>query len=150
MNTKTDFEGSEAGLEAGFGPASTFTHPDEVLQSDLSMAIKRAILASWASDAHAVAGAPAMRQLDSDAIVEVDAVLAALRSLDTYSAQFRKKGAERGKVQRPRGTRWLHALVRTRHDDDDDPPPCPAAAVPLSATLEVRHKRGTEWVPAAA
>ena len=45
------------------GLTMTFTHPDDVVLSRvLSDADKRAVLATWASDAHAVPNMPAMRQ----------------------------------------------------------------------------------------
>lgn len=64
-------------------PSYFFIHPDEVL-ADPSLwdEEKRALLAAWASDAHAVEGRPTLRQLDSGAIVPVSEILAALRSLD--------------------------------------------------------------------
>ena len=49
------------------GPAS-FHHPSEVLANpDLTVAERRAILASWASDARAVEDAPQLRQLEARA-----------------------------------------------------------------------------------
>ncbi len=110
----------------------TFTHPDDVLHSlTLTTDDKRAILAAWASDAHAVPDLPAMRQLDSGAIVPVDILLEALRSLD---APVGPKRSARAPVARPLlslAARWRRSLPRREQDDDDDPPPCPArAAVP--------------------
>jgi hypothetical protein len=64
-------------------PAAAFSHPDEVLShSGLTVAEKRAILASWASDAHAVEDMPWLRQLECGARVSLSEVLSALRSLD--------------------------------------------------------------------
>jgi hypothetical protein len=65
-------------------PPAVFSHPREVLEaSDLSAEAKREILASWVSDACAVEGAPAWRQLPgSSALVAVDDILAALQALD--------------------------------------------------------------------
>ena len=64
-------------------PSYFFTHPDEVLACpSLSNAERRARLAAWASDAHAVEGRPTLRQLESGAVVAVADILAALRSLD--------------------------------------------------------------------
>ena len=62
---------------------ATLSHPDEVLwHPELTSVEKREILAAWASDANAVPDAPGLRQLDSGAVVSVDAVLEALRTLD--------------------------------------------------------------------
>jgi hypothetical protein len=65
-------------------PARAFAHPcDVVTDPDLSLNEKRAILASWASDACAVEAAPALRcPPGSRQPVPVDDVLEALRSLD--------------------------------------------------------------------
>ena len=64
-----------------------FFHPREVLEHPrLSPADKRALLAGWASDACAVEGRPAWRQLpDTGAVVAVDEIHAALRELDRKS-----------------------------------------------------------------
>lgn len=61
-----------------------FTHPREVLSSSaLQASEKRALLAAWASDACALEGRPAWRQLPgSGAAVTVDDVLDALQALD--------------------------------------------------------------------
>ncbi len=63
--------------------ASIFTHPDDVV-ADPGMTLndKRALLASWASDAHAVMDRPAMRRLTSGAVVSVADIFRALRSLN--------------------------------------------------------------------
>ena len=64
-------------------PAAAFNHPDEVLSHPgLTVAEKRAILASWASDAHAVDAMPWLRQLECGARISLSDVLSALRSLD--------------------------------------------------------------------
>jgi hypothetical protein len=50
-------------LDALLHPAQAFEHPMKVVDdSDLTLAEKRAILASWASDACAVEATPALRQ----------------------------------------------------------------------------------------
>jgi hypothetical protein len=49
-------------LDALLHPAQAYDHPDDVANDpDLSLNEKRAILASWASDACAVEAAPALR-----------------------------------------------------------------------------------------
>lgn len=70
---------------------SRFTHPfDVVHHPQLEPEVKRAILASWASDRAAVTDQPALRQPPGlDQPVAVDDVLAALRSLDDNSPGFR-------------------------------------------------------------
>lgn len=64
---------------------SRFTHPFEVARHPtLEPEVKRAILASWASDASAVPDQPALRQpAGAEVLVPVDDVLAALKALDS-------------------------------------------------------------------
>lgn len=64
---------------------SRFTHPFEVAHHPtLEPEVKRAILASWASDASAVPDQPALRRpAGAAAPVSVDDVLAALQALDS-------------------------------------------------------------------
>jgi len=136
-------------------PASALEHPADVLNHPrMTTADKRAVLASWASDACAVKDAPALRQLDSGAVVGIDDILQALQSLDVvgddadsprpdiaWSFPFTRR-------QERRATRWRSKSVRRtrRSDDDDDPPPCPAAAarpVPMMFTAACAER--LEW-----
>jgi hypothetical protein len=65
-------------------PAQAFEHPRRVVEDpDLTLNEKRAILASWASDACAIEAAPALRQAHGTAQpVRFDDVMDALRALD--------------------------------------------------------------------
>jgi len=68
-------------------PARAFAHPrDVVADPDLTLNEKRAILASWASDACAVEAAPGLRCAPGSKPVSVDAILEALQDLDKASA----------------------------------------------------------------
>jgi hypothetical protein len=68
-------------------PGLAFSHPSEVLDHpELSHAERRAILASWASDARAVEGAHWMRCVDNGFVVTLAEVLDALRKLDAQTA----------------------------------------------------------------
>ncbi|MGX5840673.1 hypothetical protein ACWGTI_08135 [Mesorhizobium sp. ArgA1] len=109
-------------------------HPDDVLHHPtMSIVDKRALLASWASDARAVAGMPMLRQLDDGSIVTIDAIVDALKALDGQhpDAQYRLRTSWRKPIDRRplrRLSPWFRRLGR---DDDDDPPPCPAfCAIP--------------------
>lgn len=66
-------------------PVSRFLHPFDVAQHpSLEPEVKRAILASWASDRHAVTGKPALRKPpDARTPIAVDDVFAALRAVDS-------------------------------------------------------------------
>ena len=63
---------------------SHFRHPFEIAEHpSLEPEVKRAILASWASDAHAVKDHPALRRPPGvRRAVPIDDVLASIRSLD--------------------------------------------------------------------
>src|SRR5689334_8505921 len=65
-------------------PGTVFDHPrDVVADPSLTVAEKRAILASWASDASAIASCPALRAPKGlKAPVSIDEILEALAELD--------------------------------------------------------------------
>jgi hypothetical protein len=71
-------------LNAILHPGSVYDHPRDVLADQtISTGEKRAILASWASDAAAVVSNPALRELPgSHRTVTIDEVLEALSALD--------------------------------------------------------------------
>ena len=72
-------------------PGQAFAHPKDVVNDpDLTLAEKRAILASWASDACAVEAAPALRRPPGSQPVAFDDIMDALRALDQQArAQFK-------------------------------------------------------------
>jgi hypothetical protein len=71
-------------LNAILHPGSVYDHPRDVLTDQtISTSEKRAILASWASDAAAVVSNPALREVPgSHRTVTIDDVLEALSALD--------------------------------------------------------------------
>ena len=71
-------------LEDFLHPARAFAHPRDVLEDpDLTVNEKRAVLASWASDACAVEAAPALRLAPgTNQAISVDDILETLRELD--------------------------------------------------------------------
>jgi len=71
-------------IERLLWPAQVYAHPRDVLADrTLSLAEKRAILSSWASDACATDSMPALRQVPGvPAPVTFDDVIQALRELD--------------------------------------------------------------------
>jgi|SRR5690349_6011343 hypothetical protein len=71
-------------LNALLHPGSAFEHPKDVVSHPtLSLSEKRAILASWASDASAITSCPSLRAPEGlKAPVSIDEVLEALRALD--------------------------------------------------------------------
>ena len=83
---------SDFDLDSLLHPAQAFDHPVDVVRDpDLTLNEKRAILASWASDACAVDSAPALRQAPNGRTVTFDEVVDALRSLDGELQQARWK-----------------------------------------------------------
>ena len=71
-------------LDSLLHPGTAFEHPRDVVSHDrLSLAEKRAILASWASDASAIASCPSLRAPKGlKAPVTIDEILEALYALD--------------------------------------------------------------------
>ena len=73
-------------------PAQSFAHPSEVVNDpDLALNEKRAILASWASDACAIEATPALRKTPGGAPVSFDDVMDALRALDSEAQDDRPR-----------------------------------------------------------
>jgi hypothetical protein len=83
---KASFEAASDGtfdLETLLHPAKAFAHPMDVVRDpDLTLNEKRAILASWASDACALEAAPDLRVTTSGRVVRWDDIMDALRTLD--------------------------------------------------------------------
>jgi hypothetical protein len=78
--TEMKTAGRRSRLEAVF---CLLDHPDKVLRHPrLTRGEKRALLSSWASDAHAVENQPTLRRLDDGTVLPVDEILRALKSLD--------------------------------------------------------------------
>ena len=86
-------------------PAQAFDSPQDVVNDhDLTLNEKRAILASWASDACAVEAAPALRQVPGGRrVVTVDEILEALQALD-----------KQVNAEPTRTTPWARRQIRRR------------------------------------
>lgn len=71
-------------LNAILHPGTVYDHPRDVVDdATLTRSEKRAILASWASDAASVASNPVLRSLAGSSLaVTIDEVLEALSALD--------------------------------------------------------------------
>jgi hypothetical protein len=85
-------------------PAQAFEHPSDVVSDpDLTLNEKRAILASWASDACAVEAVPSLRRPPgAKAPVSFDQVMEALRALDRQIAQQSDPARYRRALRRDR------------------------------------------------
>ena len=97
-NTRTNLD-----LDDLLHPARAFRHPSDVVTDpDLTLNEKRAILASWASDACAVEAAPALRQSPPGPRVSFDDIMDALRSLDRQAGETESPHRWRRVVRRRR------------------------------------------------
>ena len=88
-----------------FHPAQVFEHPRDVVNDpDLSLNEKRAILASWASDACAIEAAPALRKTPTGRIVPFDEIMDSMRAVDRefLTAQWARAKPEVSSVKRRR------------------------------------------------
>ena len=80
--TRKEFE-----LDLLLHPAGAFRTPMEVVNDpDMTVQEKRAILASWASDACAVEAAPDLRRPPTAPVVRFDDIMDALKRLDGETA----------------------------------------------------------------
>ncbi|GAA0005925.1 hypothetical protein [Bradyrhizobium diazoefficiens] len=85
MRPTTAFDDNIIDFNAVLHPGTVFEHPRDVVSHPaLSLSEKRAILASWASDASAIASCPSLRAPEGlKAPVTIDEILEALCSLDS-------------------------------------------------------------------
>jgi hypothetical protein len=86
INQEHNLDDNVYDLNAILHPGSVFDHPRDVLaDASLSRAEKRAILASWASDAAAISSCPALRAVPgTKRVVSIDEILEALSGLDHH------------------------------------------------------------------
>jgi hypothetical protein len=84
MRPTTAFDDNVFDINALLHPGTIFDHPKDVLaHRSLTVSEKRAILASWASDASAIASCPSLRApAGRKAPVTIDEILEALCELD--------------------------------------------------------------------
>jgi len=106
-------------------PARGYEHPRQVLRdTDLTLNEKRAILASWASDACAVEAEPALRMPPGGRPVQVDDILDALRELDHQSSEREIRLSQRSRAatrrERLRGWRTAGPWTARRAGDPED------------------------------
>lgn len=79
--------GEEGGFDDLLHPARAFARPSDIVDDpDLTLNEKRAILASWASDACAAAANPILRQATDGGTASWDGVMDALKDLDLRAA----------------------------------------------------------------
>jgi hypothetical protein len=105
-------------------PAQAFEHPITVVNDpDLTLSEKRAILASWASDACAVEAAPALRQAPgAGKPVCFDDIMDALRTLDRQAGNGYKPRPHYRRVLERRIPGLFGRKKGSRSGDDHGPP----------------------------
>jgi hypothetical protein len=95
---------------------------DVVRDPDLTLNEKRAILASWASDACAVEAAPELRAPASSTLVAWDDIMDALRTLDKENT-FGKPLPHYKRVLAQKGIGLLGATMPRRRNRNDQGAP---------------------------
>ena len=107
--------GDKFDLDALLHPARAFAHPMDVVRDpDLTADEKRAILASWASDACAVEAAPGLRVGTSGRVVRWDDIMDVLRTLDREPDGLRKPLPHYKRVLAQKGSGLLRTRPRSR------------------------------------
>lgn len=82
-------------------------HPlDVVRDADMTLAEKRSVLASWASDACALESNPALRASATGSVVNYDDIIDALQSLDAGQSVDASTYAFKRRLRRRRLSDW--------------------------------------------
>jgi hypothetical protein len=107
------FTTSDPDLDRILKPATRYAAPEDVLEDPgLSLPEKKAILASWASDACAVDSQPALRQPPSaPAPISFDAIMRALQEVDRLQESAADARGGGARAARDSGAR----VARARH-----------------------------------
>ena len=112
MNDSEKRRLSNFALDELLHPAQAFQYPSEVVNDpDLTLNEKRAILASWASDACAVEASPALRTV-KDGVVSLDHIMDALRKLDGEAVLIRNTATS---LTAPGGGKTFTAKAAAAH-----------------------------------
>jgi hypothetical protein len=105
---RTDFDEVDEilDLDSILHPAQAFEHPSQVVNDpNLTLNEKRAILASWASDACAIEETPSLRRAPGGkSPVRFDDVMDALVALDKEARQQRENSARYRRIVRKERT----------------------------------------------
>jgi hypothetical protein len=104
LPTSNDEFDDACDLDALLHPSQAFEHPCEVVNDPgLTLNEKRAILASWASDACAIEAVPTLRRLPGGKRpVHFDEVMDGLRALDEEARRTRRAAGNHRVPERPR------------------------------------------------
>jgi hypothetical protein len=122
----------------------TFAHPEEVVDDqELTLADKRSLLSSWASDALAVEDAPSLRRLASGAVVHADDVTAALKSLDLDEIRHEAAATFFRSFPRRRSETAARRSKLRPEDDDEPSPPAARARIPAARNVLIACNGGS-------
>jgi hypothetical protein len=102
QDKKTPFD-----IDALLHPSKAFGHPLDVVRNpDMTAAEKRAVLASWASDACAIESNPALRAATIGNVVSYDDIIDALQLLDVERSSETVTYTFERRQRRRRWTKW--------------------------------------------
>jgi hypothetical protein len=102
QDKKTPFD-----IDALLHPSKAFGHPLNVVRDpDMTVAEKRSVLASWASDACSIESNPALRATATGNVVSYDDIIDALQSLDSERSTDTVTYAFRRRQRRRRWNDW--------------------------------------------
>jgi len=105
----------EFDLDQFLHPAKAFGSPSQVVNDpDMTLAEKRAVLASWASDACAVEACPELREPSPGHTVKYDEIMEALRGLDAQVDRRTDYSKLVSRAQRAKDLFWKNrGVLRT-------------------------------------
>jgi hypothetical protein len=122
MKETTKAKNDVSGLDILLHPARAFAHPMDVVRDpDLTLNEKRAILASWASDACAIEAAPELRVTAPGSLVAWDDIMDALRALDKEEICKPLPHYKQVLAQKGRGLLGATMLRRRNRNDQGAP-----------------------------
>jgi hypothetical protein len=98
-------------------PSKAFGHPlDVVRDPDMTIAEKRAVLVSWASDACAIASNPALRVATTGNAISYDDIIDAFQSLNVDRSSDAVTYNFKRRQRRRRWTKWKDSSGRSNGD----------------------------------
>jgi hypothetical protein len=107
-------------IDALLHPSRAFRHPlDVVRDTDMTVAEKRSVLASWASDACAIESNPAQRTTATGNVVNYDDIIDALDALQSLDAGQSADTVTYAFKRRQRRRRWSAWKGRGRGGPDN-------------------------------
>jgi hypothetical protein len=136
---KETAKGKDFNVEYLLHPAGAFRTPMEVVNDpDMTVQEKRAILASWASDACAVEASPELREPSPATVVRFDDIMEALKKLDGEAANRPDYGRFINRAQRWKDLYYANGRGRQLFGYE---PPTPGTRRTLDAMKAIEQER---------